>query len=287
MSTRTPRVAGAFYPGSAAEIRQQVTQYRQQIDLNIPTPVYGAIVPHAGWAFSGLTAAHAFAALTQQEAPNTFVLFGAVHAPGVHGPSLYASGSWRTPLGSIEVDGELADAILAQGEPFVDRPAAHADEHSLEVQVPFIQVLFPQAKILPIAVPPAEAAPAWGSAVAQVVLEKGRSAVALGSSDLTHYGPRYGLAPAGLGEKGKTWAEENDARLLDLLTELRTDQVVDMALERHNACGPGAIAAAMGFAEEMGATRGRLLHYVTSHDVMPMGEPADLVGYAAVAFLRG
>jgi hypothetical protein len=107
--------------------------------------------------------------------------------------------------------------------------------------------------------------------------------VAIASSDLTHYGPRYGLAPAGVGEAGLRWARANDARLLDLVASLRAAEVVPEAEARGNACGAGAIAAVIGLALEAGASEGRLLHYTTSYDSQPTGRPSDLVGYGAVA----
>jgi AmmeMemoRadiSam system protein B len=107
--------------------------------------------------------------------------------------------------------------------------------------------------------------------------------VSVGSSDLTHYGPRYGMAPVGTGQKALDWTRENDQRILDLIVQMRPQDVVEEAGSHYNACGAGAIAAAMGFAAESGATQGRILHYTTSYDVMPMGRPADMVGYGAVA----
>lgn len=286
MPIRYPIVAGMFYPGDAASCRRELEAcLRDGQTANISQPILGGVVPHAGWAYSGSTAGRVFMAIQAQGAPETFVLFGAVHSWGVSGPSIYGAGSWRTPLGEVAIDEELAQAALKASDTLVDRPQAHAEEHSIEVQVPFIQYLFPKARILPIAVPPSTEAPRVGRAVAQAVRQLGRKVVALGSSDLTHYGPRYGMAPAGVGERALEWAKQNDARLLELVVALRAEEVLAEARVHHNACGAGAIAAAIGYAAELGASKGILLHYTTSHEVMPMGRPTDFVGYGAVVFV--
>lgn len=286
MPVRYPTVAGMFYPGQAADCREQVQEcLRDAPPADFLRPIYAGVVPHAGWAYSGPTAARVFAAVAAQGAPDTFVLFGAVHHWGVSRAALYGSGSWQTPLGDLPIDAELAAEMLrANGDLLVDQPHAHADEHSIEVQLPFVKYLFPQAHILPIATPPEVHTEQVGRAAARAAQALGRSAVAIGSSDLTHYGPRYGMAPAGTGEAGLRWARANDARLLDLAVQLKAAEVLHEAETHYNACGAGAIAAAIGFALEMGASEGRLLEYTTSYDAQPQGRPSDLVGYGAVVF---
>jgi MEMO1 family protein len=287
MPIRLPIVAGMFYPANEAACRQQVQEYlaRHATFPPVEGARWGGIVPHAGWAFSGGVAARTFAALAAAEEPETVVLFGAVHSWGVSEASLYGSGTWRTPLGDVAIDAELAQQVLQTSRGLIaERPAAHAEEHSIEVQLPFVQALWPKARILPIAMPPMAMAPEVGRAVAQAVRAANRRAVGIGSSDLTHYGPRYRLAPVGVGERGLEWTHRNDQHLLDLVAALRATEIVAEAEARHNACGPGAIAAAIAYAVELGATHGSTLEYTTSYEVLPMGRPTDLVGYAAIAF---
>ncbi len=275
-----------FYPAHAAECRDEVLEcLRDAASSAPPRPIHGGIVPHAGWTYSGPTAARVFAAIAAQGAPQTLVLFGAVHRWGLSHASAYGSGSWRTPLGDLAVDEELAAAALSASEGLlVDEPRAHEGEHSIEVQLPFVRHLFPEARILPIAIPPEAQPEQVGRKVAQAAVTLGRSAVAVGSSDLTHYGPRYGMAPAGTGEAGWRWTRASDARILDLAAKMQAEQVLREAATRYNACGAGAIAAAIGFAAELGASEGFLLEYTTSHDAHPMGRPSDLVGYGAMVF---
>ncbi|NLG50622.1 MAG: AmmeMemoRadiSam system protein B [Chloroflexi bacterium] len=285
MPVRNPVVAGRFYPAQERACREEVEKYlRQAKPFVAERYIQGGLVPHAGWTFSAPTAGRVLAALGAQEAPETVVLFGAVHSWGVDRPSMYGSGAWRTPLGELLIDEELADKLRQTNSGLLDRPEAHAGEHSIEVQLPFIKYLFPDACILPISTPPLPSAVTLGQTVARVVQELDRRVVALGSSDLTHYGPQYGLAPAGVGEPGLEWAKQNDARVLDLATRMLPEDVLEEAHAHHNACGAGAIAATIAFAAARGATEGVLLHYTTSHEVMPMGRPTDFVGYGAVVY---
>ncbi len=286
MNVRTPCVAGAFYPGRDREARRQIDSFLKQATCQVEGYVVGGIVPHAGWIFSGATAAHLFCALQRQAAPETVVFFGAVHRWPLQAPALYGAGAWRTPLGEVAIDEPLAQALLQTDPRFVDRPEAHEEEHAIEVQVPFVQHLWPQARILPIAMPPLPTAPDLGRAVARAAAGLGRRVVAIGSTDLTHYGPRYGMAPAGVGQRGLAWAKENDRLLLDRVVALDAEGAQAEAQARYNACGPGAVAAAIGYALETGAARGILLQHTTSHEAYPMGGPSDLVGYGAVAFAR-
>jgi AmmeMemoRadiSam system protein B len=275
-----------FYPAGEVACRREVAEYLGSVEpADVQSPILGGVVPHAGWAFSGATAAYVYSALNAQCAPETIVLFGAVHSWGVPTASMYGRGRWRSPLGYLDIDEELAEAVLRQGAGLVaDQPAAHDNEHSIEVQLPFIKYAFPDAHILPIAVPPLRIAPEVGRVVAQAAHKLGRKSPALASSDLTHYGPRYGFAPAGIGEQALEWTKANDKRLLDHVVAMRSSEIIEEASVHHNACGAGAIAAAMAYAAKLGATRGVLLHQTTSYDVMPTGRPSDMVGYAAVIF---
>jgi len=276
-----------FYPAHEASCRREVESYLAQVTCDLAgCQVVGGIAPHAGWTFSGLTTAHVYAALRQQTPPETVVLFGAVHSWRVLAPSVFGAGRWRTPLGALAVDEELAQNLLqAANGTLMDSPEAHLDEHAIEVQLPFLARVCPEARILPIAVPPEPSAEGIGALVAECARGLGRRAVAIASTDLTHYGPRYGLAPAGVGEGALQWIHANDARVLDLIAALKGADIVSEVERHHNACGAGAVAAAIGFASAMGATRGQVVHYTTSHEVAPVGPASDMVGYGAVVFV--
>jgi MEMO1 family protein len=287
MPIRLPVVAGAFYPAAPAACRRELELCLQSFEHTpFQEPIFAGMVPHAGWVYSGPTAARVYSAIVSQPHPETVILFGAVHHWGVSTPGLYPDGSWRTPLGDVTIDAELNQAILeAAGGLVASNPSAHAEEHSIEVQLPFIQYLLPEAQIAPIAVPPETTALALGAFVATAVKKVGRRVVVIASSDLTHYGPRYGFAPVGIGQRGLDFAHKNDTQLLLLAQNLQADELLLTAERQRSACGAGAIAAAITFAAAMGATRGELLHYTTSYEVMPSGHPSELVGYGAMAFV--
>ncbi len=254
-----------------------------------PGEAVGGVAPHAGWTYSGRLAARTVAALAAQK-PETVVLFTAIHRWGAGKAAVYPEGAWETPVGPAEVDGELASALVEEAEgAVVSDPLAHADEHSGEVIVPFIQAALPEARIVPVVTPPSALAEEIGRAAARAAKALTRKAVAIGSTDLTHYGrATYGWAPAGEGPEALKWVKEvNDRRMVALMLALEGDKVVAEAEKNRNACGSGAVAASVGWAREMGASRGALLEYTTSYDVMREGDhPTMFVGYASVVFVR-
>jgi len=283
---REPVVAGMFYPANPAHARAEVARMIDDARQVVPAgDFFAGLVPHAGWAYSGPTAARTFAALATSGTPNALVIFGAVHTWGVGQPALYGQGSWETPLGPLQVDHVLAEAILREaGRNVSQSERAHSEEHSIEVQLPFVKYLWPDATIVPLMVPPEPRAPAVGEAVARAVKAYPGRVFLLGSSDLTHYGPRYGFAPRGVGPTALAWAKENDRRLLDDVLHLRAEEIVPRAAADRSACGGGAIAATVAAARALGATKGILLEHTTSYEVQPIGRPEDFVGYAAVVF---
>ena len=247
MQTRKPIVAGQFYPGQHYACVDQINECLDAGTLSesLPETIVAGIVPHAGWTFSGSLAALVFSAIRQQhEKVHTFVLFGAAHSYFGRTPALCDRGVWETPLGVAAIDEELADAVLNKGT-VVSDANAHMGEHSIEVQVPFIQYLFAGAKILPILVPPTEKAIALGTGVGEIIAQdEDKKIICLGSTDLTHYGPRYGFTPQGTGEKALVWAKDvNDKKFIDAALKLDVGSLLTMAAENGNACGPGAAAA--------------------------------------------
>jgi len=288
---RQPVVAGRFYAQSekscAEEVRSCVLPL-ENVRLDKETSLRGAIVPHAGWVCSGKVAASALAALAAHSSPSTIILFGATHRMVGKKACMYDQGAWETPLGQAEIDVETGGLILQASDDIVADQNAHAYEHSLEVQIPFIQHLFTEVKILPILVPPSEHAPTIGQVVGRVLREYSSDAVVIGTTDLTHYGPSYGMTSHGTGQKGLDWAKnENDRRMIDSIMSMEPARIVPVAKQYHNACGPGAVAATMAACIEMKATNPILLEHTTSAetliDVSP-GQPRDAVGYAGFVF---
>jgi len=291
MQTRRPIVAGQFYPAQHGNCVDEINQCleTQAPGESLPDAIVAGIVPHAGWVFSGSLAALVFSSIKQQhDKVNTFVVFGATHGYFGHLPAVYDTGSWITPLGEAAVDEELAGAILDSGAAVSD-PDAHGHEHSIEVQVPFIQYLFPGAKLLPILTPPAEQAISLGEVVGDIINRaEQKKIVCIGSTDLTHYGPHYGFTPMGTGKEALHWAHSvNDKEFIDLALNLEPQRLLANAAEKCNACGAGAVAAAVAATKKLGKTAGLLLAHTNSNEVMHsrMGtSSADSVGYAAIVF---
>jgi len=292
MMVREPAAAGRFYPSNREECLDEIKKMHvPQTFPNVPERPVGGVVPHAGWLFSGETAFTVFSAIAARRRPGTFVLFGAAHRP-IAGNVLFAEGVWRSPLGEVPVDERLADEILSRAgaeDLLTADPAAHEAEHSLEVQLPLLQYLFPDAQIVPILVPADSDAVALGKVAGQAIRDRRADAVCIGSSDLTHYGPSYGFTPQGLGEAAIRWVrDENDRRMLHLMETLDAEQVVPEARAHMNACGAGAIAATLAAARVLGATAGHVLRYTTSFDVLRdkvgRADYEAAVGYPGVVF---
>ena len=290
MQIRKPVVAGQFYPAGRDACLAQVCECLTSRPLpeSLPDSIVAGIVPHAGWTFSGDLAALVFAAIQRRcERVDTFVINGAAHGYLGTMPLVDDSERWQTPLGTVELDGELRDDLLERGVVRAEG-SAHRAEHSIEVQIPFVQHLFPEARILPIIVPPRQAAVSFGEALAETADQRDKTVVCIGSTDLTHYGPRYGFMPMGGGAEGLRWASEvNDRAFLDLAVDLKPARLLAQAVEKGSACGPGAAAATVAMARRRGAGRGHLLAQTNSNAIMleKMGSTSsDSVGYAAVVF---
>jgi MEMO1 family protein len=283
MEARRPS-ASQFYPADCGRAAEALL--RGFVPPPEPARIVAGIVPHAGWQYSGAVAAKVFASVRAQRQPATFVILGAVHRwAGING--VYARGAWITPLGPVSIDEDLAAQILEQTPGWtVDDPNSHSGEHSIEVEVPLIKHLFPNARIVPIAVNPDSRAIPLGQQIGRILKKQGADAVVIGSSDLTHYGDVYGFTPAGFGAQAHPWMENNDERILRLVEAMSDSEITEEAHRRRNACGAGAIAATIAAARVLGAERGQVIEHTTSHDVIPEGEFRMAVGYAAVLFGR-
>lgn len=289
MRIREPVVAGQFYSAQSDECRQQLTRLMSETPdkSEIEGTLVGGIVPHAGWQYSGSVTAGVFNLIAASRQPDVVILFGGVHRYRGRMAAVFGSGRWESPLGSVAINERLVERLLSQTNQIVDDPYAHESEHSIEVQIPFVQRAFPNATIVPIMVPPVATAHEVGAATARTVKVYGYDVVVIGTTDLTHYGPRYGFTPKGVGAQAHAWTKvDNDARFIDGMVDMKADEVVQEAATRKNACSAGAVAATIAAARELGATHGTLLKHTTSAEVSAVaeGEIADFVGYAGVVF---
>jgi hypothetical protein len=260
---RLPAVAGQFYPGSGAELEHQLDG---MLHPEKEIPCKGAVVPHAGYMYSGQVAAAAYSRLPKAE---TYVIIGPNHH-GLGSPVALSRESWRTPLGVVEPDLELADAL--SGSIIDHDETAHLHEHSIEVQIPFLQKRFQGFKILPICMglQDEQTALEVGQELSGALQKLNRSCIVIASSDFTHYEPQE-------------TARKVDAKLLEAILNMDVPELYERVYRYDaTACGYGPIAATITATANLGAKAGQLLAYATSGDVS--GDYSQVVGYAAIAF---
>ncbi|OGS51298.1 MAG: AmmeMemoRadiSam system protein B [Euryarchaeota archaeon RBG_16_68_12] len=271
---RYPAVAGQFYEADAAALRKQIEScYRHALGPgrhpaaapNGARALKGLVVPHAGYMYSGPVAAHAYAALAEDGLPGAFVILGPNHT-GMGAMEALAAHDWETPLGVVAYDRELGARLLR--DPVTEDIVAHRREHSIEVQLPFLQDLSRSVRFAPICMGIQDLREAVG--VGEVVREaiRGQDAVVIASTDFCHYIP-------------KAEAARRDRMAIDKILAgdvkgfYRTVQENDVSM-----CGYGPVMAMM---TAVGPARPELLKYASSGDVAPM---EDVVGYAAIAMRR-
>jgi AmmeMemoRadiSam system protein B len=279
---RRPTVASQFYEGDAEALRAQISscflhklgpQKLPQINLHAhPRNIVGLICPHAGYVYSGPVAASSFYELAIDGKPDTVVLLGPNHTGYGSGLALMREGIWRTPLGDVEINSEISDAILHETNIIDVDEVAHRYEHSIEVQLPFLQFLYGNSfKIVPISylMQDYESALEIGRALTEAL--NATNTVVIASSDMTHY------------ESAKT-AGEKDRAALKAVTDLNAKCFYE-TVETQNitACGYAPITSLITYGVGVGA-KAHLLSYHNSGDIT--GDHSSVVGYAAVSFKK-
>jgi MEMO1 family protein len=277
--TREPAVAGKFYPSEPEKLKTAIEQFlKESPQYRMERPI-AIIVPHAGYIYSGQTAADAFQQVSGHQYDN-IVILGANHTTGnFSGIALVDYKSFRTPLGEIPVNREIISALMADNKECVINRKVHKDEHSIEVQLPFIQVLFPKARIVPVVIHPPdyEMCVRFGQTLAGVL--KNRSALIVISSDLSHY-PSFDDAVKSDKITLETAATLDTAGISSLAKKL------DLPNLETRACGEAAILAGITAVKALGATHGTIVGYANSGDI-PIGDKSRVVGYGAVIFSTG
>ncbi len=277
MQIRKPAVSGMFYAGTAKELEDQIEWcYKHELGPGaIPRvnnkglrEIVAVVAPHAGYYYSGPIAAHAYKELADDGVFDTAVILGPNHTGYGYPVSLWSGGSWNTPLGEMEINKELAQRLSGEGIK-VDE-TAHIYEHSIEVQLPWLQHLYKKIKIVPISMlaQDIETARAVGKAISQA----GDNLIIIASSDFTHYEPR-------------SVAMEKDSSVIETIVALDEDGLYERC-ENLNCtmCGYGPVASAIVAAKEMKAKKASLLKYATSGDTS--GDFSQVVGYSSIVIKR-
>ena len=272
---RSPAVAGAFYPSSASALRSQVSGFLSEAEKQVESKERLAIVcPHAGYVYSGATAAYSFASCANCKREGiTAIVVGPNHT-GMGQPISVSFEGWKTPLGELECDTELAQEIVKSGKIARRDELAHLGEHSCEVQLPFLQMLCKKPRIVCICMgwQDETAAEDLGRAIYNAVKKTGRDAIFIASSDFTHY------ESAGA-------AKEKDMKAVSLLGKMDW-KGFEGEVEAHDLsiCGHGPIAAALCYSQLSGAKKCELLHYTNSGE--ETGDDAKVVAYASLAISK-
>ncbi|MGI0057623.1 MAG: MEMO1 family protein [Nitrosarchaeum sp.] len=276
MQIRTPAVAGMFYPSEKKELKKSIKEcFLHKFGpgkippSNIKKRIFGIICPHAGYMYSGPIACHSFYAISSY-VPELFIIIGPNHWGIGSNVATMKDCKWNTPLGDVEVDSEIADEISHLSEIIDIDYFSHIREHSLEVQIPILQEMYSDFKILPISMinQNEDVAKNIGLAIAKIAEKK--KVMIIGSSDFTHY-------------EQNEFAHEQDMVLIEPILKLDVKKFYDVLEDRNvSACGYGAIASTMVACKELGATKGELLKYATSGDIM--GDISSVVGYGSIVF---
>ncbi len=275
---RKPAVAGTFYAGSAAGLQRQIEDcFRHPLGPGaLPSGgrsagrhTLGLVSPHAGYQYSGPVAAHGFARLAAEKMPETVVIVGPNHRGLGAEVAVGRQGTWQTPLGAVDVDLEAGEAVVAGGRWARWDDLAHGMEHSLEVQLPFLQYIYGSAfKILPVAMLRQDLETALGLGQALAAALKEKAGLIIASSDFSHYEPQASAA-------------RKDRLAIEAILKLDPAAVeATVTSQNISMCGPGPVMAMMAAVKEMGARKASLLRYATSGDIT--GDYSEVVGYASV-----
>lgn len=280
MYIRKPAVAGQFYPADSNELSSLIDEcYVHKLGPGATPPapqskadLVAVVSPHAGYVYSGPVAAHSYLHVSSLRSPEIIVVVAPNHYGIGSGVSTFKEGFWETPLGRMKVDSEAANRLVSDSEVVAVDPDAHRLEHSLEVQLPFLQKLYGDSvPFLPVSLLFQDIDTARAIAAALAKILRGRRSVLVASSDLTHYEPADAA-------RSKDTALLRQVQNMDLEGFYSTLERLEVT-----ACGFGAIATVMETARALGLERAELLKYASSGDTS--GDNLQVVGYGAVRFV--
>jgi len=266
---RLPAVAGRFYPADPKELTSVVRKYSQPDSEHPPLPVKACLVPHAGYMYSGHVAGAVFARVAL---PKKIILLGVRHYPRGEPAAILSSGAWRTPLGDAPIDEEFASALRQECPVLREDGVAHSTEHSLEVQVPFLQTLAPGFSFVPVALGTVEfeSLVRVGEGIARVLGGTKDEVLLLTTSDLNHY-------------EDDATTRVKDHKAIDRLLAFDARGLYDTCRNQEiSMCGLGPAVSMLTALHALGAKNAELVKYATSADVS--GDRSQVVGYAGMIF---
>ena len=281
MKIRKPHVANAFYEGSKTALQNQIVScFTHKLgpghvpDLAAgPKKIVGIIVPHAGYMYSGPVAAHCYAQIASDGVPDSVVILGPNHTGLGSGVSIVTKGGWETPLGVASIDTSLAEQIRSSSNIIDEDETAHISEHSIEVQLPFLQYLYGERiSFVPICMMMQDLQTSQDIARSIESCSRGKHVVVVASSDFTHYEPQ-------------TVAARNDKAAIDAIIKLDSRKLNELGEGgRVTMCGYGPITVLIEIAKRANNVHAELLAYHTSGDIT--NDTDSVVGYSAILFTR-
>ena len=262
---RNPVVSGQFYPASSSQLKAMIDRFIDE--KAVKEEVIGLVSPHAGYIYSGPVAG---AVISKIKFKDTFIILGPNHTGSGKPLSIMTQGVWKTPLGEVEIDSELGKQILATSSYLADDYIAHQYEHSIEVQLPFLQYFKRDFKIVPIILAYATGAiyKEIGKELAKAIKDLNKEVVIIASSDMTHYEPQES-------------AQRKDSKAIEAILDLNEDELLKRVDELNiSMCGYAPTVSLISAAKELGATGAELIRYQTSGDII--GDYSSVVGYAGI-----
>lgn len=273
---RKPAVAGSFYPGTKSLLIKKIEDCfkgRFGPGERKGEKVMGGVVPHAGYEFSGQCAAWFYSRLSERK---VFVIMGPNHTGIGEGFSVMTEGKWETPLGYAEIESSIAREIT-ELEFVIEDPSSHIFEHSIEVQLPFLQYLFGDVFFVPVCISSEYFHPEYTRRFGEFLRKFKREIVLIASSDFTHYGFWYGYHPYGIGRDAYELGKKKDLEAINLILSRKVEEFYEIS-KKMTICGIGPIISLMSFSDR----DGRLLKYYTSAEIT--GDFDNWVGYASIVF---
>ena len=262
---RNPVVAGQFYPESASQLKAMIEQLVDEKAAK--QEVIGLVSPHAGYIYSGPVAGKV---ISRIKFKNTFIIIGPSHTGRGEPLSIMTEGTWKTPLGEVEIDSELAKQILTTSSHLAEDYQAHQYEHSIEVQIPFLQYFKSDIKLVPIVLAYSTGTiyKEIGREIARATKELNKEVVIIASSDMTHY-------------EAHESAQKKDTQAIEAILNLDEDELLQRVDKLNiSMCGYAPVASLISAAKQLGATGAELVRYQTSGDTT--GAYSSVVGYAGI-----
>jgi hypothetical protein len=281
MIRRERTLPRGWYPVDGKDCKKEIESYLEGwAPSQLPSGMgLGGIVPHAGWYFSGRLAARVFYTLKLKNKVDVVVLYGG-HLTTEDLPRIVTEEVWETPFGDMEIDTSFVRNLMKTLE--IRKESLTSADNTIEIQLAMVKYFFADARLVAVRSPLSTKAEALGEEVARIARREGVSIIAIGSTDLTHYGPNYGFLSKGAGLASVEWVKkENDKGFIDRALKMDAEGLLKHAVENESACSAGAAISAMATCKALGAERGILLDYYTSYDIMP---DDSFVGYAGILY---